>query len=118
MEPLPAFFGVPGAAVGFAGLFEALEGLARGTPYVEELAGAAHMAISVPSDVLFQLVHRIEAAPLYQALGKAQSHRSVVGPLSRFEAERATADHVVDGSKGARRHELEGGAEGVAHREP
>jgi hypothetical protein len=59
------------------------------------------------------LVHWIEAPARDQALGQAEGHGGVVGPLAGLQAEGPAADHVLDGREGAPRLEFQGGAKGI-----
>src|SRR5205085_1758349 len=78
---------------------------------------AAQISFSPPPDVPPHLVVGIEAAAVDETFGQAQRHRRVVGPLTRREPERTTADHVVDWRSTALRGELERRAESIANRE-
>ena len=71
-----------------------------------------------PADVATHLIGRIESPALDEALGQAQSHRRVVGPLARPKAERPAADHLGDWLEAPFRAEFEGRAERVTDGEP
>ena len=86
-------------------------------PDVKAAAGAAQIAGAIPPAVGVELVERVEPVARDQALGQAQGHAGVVGPLARGEAERAAADHVVDRREAAGPLELQGGADGIPGRE-
>jgi hypothetical protein len=86
---------------------------AGGVADVEAPAGAAQVAMLPPPAVGVELVGRVEPAADDQAVGQAQGHRGVVGPLAWFEVEGAAADQVVDRLEGVGRPELQGGADGV-----
>ena len=72
------------------------------------------MPLLPPAQVALALVQRHEATGLDQALGQAQRHGGVVGPLPRAQPEGAAADHVGDRREAARRLELERSAERIA----
>src|SRR4029078_8059213 len=69
---------------------------------VETRARAAVVPLMPPAHVALQLIDRVEASALDQALGKAQRHRRVVGPFARPELERAAANHGGDWRERAR----------------
>src|SRR5262249_9172317 len=71
-----------------------------------------------PTDVAAELIDRVEPAPLDEALGQAEGHRGVVGPLAGLEAERAAAADVVDRGEGPRGAKFQGRAERVAGGKP
>jgi hypothetical protein len=71
---------------------------------------------SPPADVPAHLVGRIESAALDKAVGEAERHRRVVGPLPRLEPERTAPHHVVDRLELTRPRELERRAQRVADR--
>ena len=108
---------IGGATVGIARGREAFKRGADGVADVEALAGAAEVALAKPLRVPTHLVLGVEALPFDQAGRQAQRHRRVIGPLAGFEAERPAADHVGQRLKGPARLELDGRADGVAHRQ-
>src|SRR4051812_7522184 len=108
---------VGGAGIRAAGRQEPDERGANGAADVEARAGAAEMPLAPPADVALELVDRVEAAPLDQALREAERHRRVVRPLTRLQAERPAADHVRQRLERARRAKLDRRADGVAGRE-
>src|SRR5947208_5167024 len=114
---VPSGGGIRGTARGIAGAFEAHEGRAHGVADVEAPSGRAQVAVAPPADVAHELVDRVEAAPLDQALGEAERHGRVVGPGPGGEVERTAADELGDGAEGAGRAEFKGGTEGVAEGE-
>src|SRR4051794_30202622 len=66
-----------------------------------------------PANVTGELVDRVEPVHLEQALGEAERHRRIVGPLARLEVEGTAAEHVFDWRERAGRLEFEGGSERV-----
>src|SRR5690606_24967129 len=97
-----------------AGAFEEVQRIARRPSDVEAVTGAAQVTVAVPADVALHLVRGIEATALDQALGEAQRHRRVVGPVSCRQAEWSAAAHAGERLKCAGRHELDRGAQCVA----
>lgn len=93
---------------------EARERRAYGRADVEAAAVRAQVPVAPPADVALELVERVEASAPDQALGEAERHRGVVGPLAGCEVERAAADDVVDRGEGGGAAELERRAECVA----
>ncbi len=70
-----------------------------------------------PRQVAAQLVLGVEGVTIEDRLGQAHGHRRVVGPLTGFEAERTSADHVGDRLERPRALELERRADRVAYGE-
>ena len=102
-----------------SGPLEAPERRAHGVANVETVAGsAAPISLVPPADVEAHLIDRIESVPLDKALGQAQGHRRIVGPLARPKAERPAADHIGDRLESPFRAKLEGRAKRVADGEP
>jgi hypothetical protein len=73
------------------------------------------MPLAPPAHEAVHLVGWVEATGLDQALGHAQGHGGVVGPLAGLESERSPADHVCNGFKGSWWIELQRRAQGVAY---
>src|SRR5690606_3625952 len=80
----------------------------------EAVARAAPVAFTVPAYVALHLVARVEAAALEDALGEAERHGGVIGPLARREAVGPAAAQVVERREAAGPLELDGRAERVA----
>ncbi|MNE69563.1 hypothetical protein D3C80_1652930 [compost metagenome] len=77
----------------------------------------AVFAIFIPATKPLRVVEEIEIIVCYVSVCESQCHARIVSPLSRFQLERATANHVTDmftitGQK------LERCTHGVANREP
>ena len=106
--------GVRGTAQGVAGLLEGCEGGADRRTDVEALPVAAEVALAPPAVVALHLVFGIHAPAGDQALGQAEGHGRVVGPLARLQAEGAAAGHLRDGPEGAGGAELNGRPQGIA----
>jgi hypothetical protein len=61
---------------------------------VETATRAAQVSFPVPAHVPRQLIHGIEPARFDQTLGKAEGHRSVIGPLARFQMKPSAANDL------------------------
>src|SRR5207245_6023556 len=101
-------------AVWLVRALEPLQSLAHRAADVEAATRAALVPVPIPPHVALELVHRIEAAAFYEALGEAERHRGVVSPRAGREVEGAATDDVGDGPERARLAELEGRPERVA----
>jgi hypothetical protein len=86
-----------------------------GVADAEALDGAAQMALTKPADIAPELLQRVEPIFFDQAFGQAESHGCVVGPLARFQVERAAADHICYGFRCPGRLEFQRGPQGVPH---
>lgn len=67
-----------------------------------------------PPEVAFQLIFEFHAIVRDEAFCQTECHRGVVGPLTGFEAEGATAHDVGEWFKGSSWFEFYGGAKGIA----
>ena len=86
---------------------------AGGAADVEAPPGARPVSLAIPAHVALELVDRIEAAALNEALGQAERHRGVVGPApggGRTGRRRPCRS----AARRCRAAELDGGADGVA----
>jgi hypothetical protein len=110
--------GIGGARHGVAGFAVADQRAPDGVADVEAGAGDRVGAVAPPRVVAFDLVGGIRAVAGEQAVGQAQGHRGVVGPLPGLQAEGAAADNAGDRRKRAARFELHGRAERVAGGQP
>src|ERR1017187_1052812 len=72
------------------------------------------MPLAPPADIACELIHRIETTTLDQALGEAERHRRVIGPLAGLKAERPTSNDVGNRLERSRRAKLQSCAERVA----
>src|SRR5262245_1067450 len=72
----------------------------------DALAGRGQITLLLPARIALDLVARIEAVGLEQALGQAQRHSGVIRPRASREIEWPTTDHVAHGGKCARAAEL------------
>ena len=100
-----------------ARIAEALEVAQRLTnrvPDVEAPAGAGEVTLAPPPHVTLHLVARVESVALDEALGQAERHRGVVGPLPWLQSKRIAADHVGDGLERPRALELHRRADRIA----
>jgi hypothetical protein len=97
------------ASRGLPCALESPERQAYGSAYVETFAVAAVMSLAHPPHVPRELIDRIEALALEEALRETERHGRIIGPLPWSEVERAAADHVVDGREAAWRREFERG---------
>ena len=95
---------------------EVCERLANSVPNIEDRAIAAQVSLVRPASVTLQLIDEVEAPRFNSALGQAEGHRSVVGPLTRSEVEWAPTNHIVNFLEGARRAEFQSATERVAGR--
>jgi hypothetical protein len=60
------------------------------------------------------LIHRVELSALEEALGQAQGHGRVVGPLARLEPERPSTRHVSERFERAAGRELDSRSNRIA----
>src|SRR5262249_43493154 len=97
---------------------EVVERAAGGGPDVKAPPLHAQVPVTVPPAVRFELVNRVEALLRDEALGEAQRHRRVVGPLAWLQVERPAADDIGERLERAGQFELQGGAEGIPGGEP
>lgn len=88
-----------------------------GAADIEAAPGRGVLALLQPAQEAPHEVVRIEIGLMQQALGQAERHGGVVGPLSRFQPEGAAPDHVGDRREAAARQELDRGADRIPYGE-
>jgi hypothetical protein len=86
----------------------------NGIADIEAVPGAAQIPFSEPFKISSHLILRIESPRFDQTLRQAERHGGIIRPLTGLEIKRSTADHIINGIKGAGRSELKRGAQRVA----
>jgi len=84
------------AAHRFACGAEACKRIVSVFPNSETTAVTGIVSIISPVQVTLHLVQRIETIHVHQALGQAQGHGSIIGPLAWIQTEMTTATHICD----------------------
>ena len=92
---------VGGSGVRLAGSLVGLERPPGRVPDVEAVALRAQIALFVPAKVAAELINGIKTARFHQALGQAERHGGVVGPLAGAEVVGSAAAKALDREKGA-----------------